>query len=156
MGEVVYSAQKTGFIKGRTYLNPRFFDGVLHPGATSVIIVGEWPAVERSYADAGIPVKVVDKGSKLPEINSAAGPDNVSQEVHSDHPKSTVIGKGKNVGDIDPPLKEGDNVEVPEGFEELSFRDLRALAAKFSDAPKDFSQKKDVVEFLSTKRPKTD
>lgn len=148
MTEVVYSAQRSGFVKGRIYLNPRFFDGVLKPGATSVIIVGDWPIVKAAYEAAKIPVRVTNDPKALPSTNE--GDDNVSQEVTTEHKTSVVKGKGKKVGDIDPPLKDGNNVEIPENFEELPFRDLKVLAAKVAKDPvPDFASKKDVVDYLT-------
>jgi hypothetical protein len=149
MSEIVYSAQKHSFVKGRIYQNPRFFNGVLHPGATSVIIVGDWPVVKNVYEAAGIPVRVTKDPNKLPTPDEG-GPDNVSKQVTTEHKDSVVKGKGKEVGDIDPPLKEGQNVEIPEDFEDLSFRDLKTLAAKIADSTvPDFSSKREAVEFLT-------
>lgn len=53
--EIVYSAQRSGFEPGRVYMNPKYFDQV-HPGATRVVIIGNWPKVKRAYEEHGIPV----------------------------------------------------------------------------------------------------
>ena len=53
--EVTYSAQRTGFEPGKVYLNPKYFEGV-HPGATRVILIGDWPRVKAAYDAQGIPV----------------------------------------------------------------------------------------------------
>jgi hypothetical protein len=146
--EIIYSAQPNGFAKGRVYLNPRFFDGTLQPGATSVIVVGDWPKVVASYDEAGIPVRQIAPGEKLPAPNHD-GDDNVSEEVNSSNPRSVVRGRGKNVGKIEPPLKPGgDNVEIPEGFADLPYRDLTSLIAKI-DPTADVSSKKDAVAWLA-------
>lgn len=146
MSEIVYSAQKSGFEKGREYQNPRFFDGVLKPGATSAIVVGDWPKVTAAYEAAGIPVRQVKPGGKLPSPNSG-GDDNVSREVTTDHPLSVVKGKGKDAGKIEPPLKKGNNFEVPENFKDMSWRELQAVLSKMPDAP-DLSSKKAAIEYL--------
>ncbi len=151
MSEVVYSAQKSDFVKGRIYLNPRFFDGTLQPGATSVIVVGDWPRVEEAYKNAKIPVRKVGKGDKLPAPREG-GQRNVSQEVTTEHRDSTVDKTGDDAGEIDPPLNDGDNIEVPEGFEDLPFKELKKLVAKFPDAP-DVHSKRDAIEFLKERKP---
>jgi uncharacterized phage protein gp47/JayE len=151
VSQYVYSSQKSGFVKGRAYLNPRFFDGTLQPGATSVVVVGEWPKVVEAYKAAGIPVAITKNGEKLPDPN--AGADNVSTEVTTEHKRSVVKGKGKDVGKIDPPLKDGNNVEIPANFQELPFKALVALAAQIDNSPKDFASKKEVVEFLEQYAP---
>lgn len=51
---VIYS--RTGPIAaGQAYQNPRHFTGPL-PGATSVTILGDYPAIAAAYAAAGVPV----------------------------------------------------------------------------------------------------
>lgn len=155
MSQVVYSAQKSGFVKGRIYLNPRFFDGTLQPGVTSVVIVGDWPKVEEAYKAAGIPVTIAKNANSLP--NPDAGTDNVSREVTTEHQDSVVKGKGKDAGKIDPPLKDGSNVELPENYEELPFKQLKLLAAKLTKGKTpDFSSKAQVVEYLEQFKPAGD
>jgi len=154
MSQFVYSAQKSGFAKGRQYLNPRFFDGTLQPGATAVVVVGDWPKVVEAYKAAGIPVAVTKTSDKLPDPD--AGADNVSREVTTEHKRSVVKGKGKDVGQIDPPLKEGNNVEIPANFRKLKFKELMVLASEFDDAPQDFASKAEAVEFIESKLPADD
>ena len=54
--KITYSAQRTGFDHRKAYANPRYFDGVVMPEVTAVEIVGDWPAVEKAYRAAGVPV----------------------------------------------------------------------------------------------------
>ena len=130
MVQVIYSAQKNGFVKGRIYLNPRFFTEVLHRGATSVVVVGNWPTVVKCYEDAGIEVIQLKPGDPLP---------------------------GEYFGDIDPyaqqpphNTKKADDkppIEIPDDYENLSYRDLRALVLSIDPAA-DINSKKSAVEFL--------
>lgn len=54
--ELTYSAQKRDFDPARRYANPRYFDGKVKAGVTSVTIIGNWPDVAEAYEAAGIPV----------------------------------------------------------------------------------------------------
>lgn len=54
---------------GRKQLNPRFFDGTIVEGVTTVHIDGDWPAIAAAYEAAG--VKVVRLEAAAP-VRSAA------------------------------------------------------------------------------------
>lgn len=56
---IVYTTQTTGFDKGLSYRNPRYFDRV-ESGAEQVTIVGDWPVVAEAYEKAGIKVEITD------------------------------------------------------------------------------------------------
>ena len=62
--ELIYSQQKTGFIEGRAYANPRYFS-TPREGVTKVLVVGNWPEIELAYANMGVPVEVIDGVSVL-------------------------------------------------------------------------------------------
>lgn len=50
--EIIYCNQKTGFLPGHRYANPRFFQGV-RQDITSVIVVGSWKDIAAAYRMAG-------------------------------------------------------------------------------------------------------
>ncbi|MFD2248932.1 hypothetical protein FHS82_001048 [Pseudochelatococcus lubricantis] len=52
---ITYTTQKSGFVAGENYANPRFFSSV-NPAATEVVVVGDWPAVVAAYEAADVPV----------------------------------------------------------------------------------------------------
>lgn len=143
MSEIVYSSQRRGFQPGRIYKNPRYFDGVLAPGATSVIVVGNWPNVVTAYEAAKIPVtKVSANATKLPDTKPKGR--NVSEQVTTDHPDSIVEGDG----DISPTLGDTtDDFEIPEDLSELSLKELRALVVKI-DPKADVSKKADALAIV--------
>lgn len=148
MSEIVYSSQRRGFQPGRIYKNPRYFDGVLAPGATSVIVVGDWPGVVAAYEKAGIPVtKVAANATKLPDTKP--GGKNVSLQVTTEHPDSIV----KKTGEVDPPLTGGkaDHFEIPDNLDDLSLKELRALVTKI-DPDADIAKKADALSFLEDYR----
>jgi hypothetical protein len=64
--EIVYSAQKTNFLPGVRYANPRYFVGPRHD-VTSVIIVGNWPNVADAYqfANPEMTVAIVETPEAL-------------------------------------------------------------------------------------------
>ncbi len=147
--DIVYSAQKRGFVKGRTYQNPRFFQGTLAAGATRAIVVGEWPAVVQAYEEAGIPVVKVPTHGKLPEIENEEDlprrRKNVSRQVTTEHPDSTV----DDEGNISPSLEggTGTKVEIPTHPERMNFKNLRALVQKI-DPEADIATKAEALEII--------
>lgn len=66
---ITYTTQKSGFVAGENYANPRFFSSV-NPAATEVVVVGDWPAVVAAYEAAGVPVAVA--GDVAPTAPSPA------------------------------------------------------------------------------------
>lgn len=54
---ITYTTQRSGFVTGENYANPRFFSTV-NPAATEVVVVGDWPSVVAAYEAAGVPVSV--------------------------------------------------------------------------------------------------
>ena len=130
--EIIYSAQRTNFVKGRTYLNPRFFqEGAENKKATHVIIVGDWPRVKACYEELDIKVTVLPVGTKMPSIE--AGPiDDLSEKP----PKKSSL----------PPAP-----EIPEELDGMSYRDLRNLCLEIDPAA-DISSKKGAIEFLEQHR----
>jgi hypothetical protein len=53
--ELIYSDQDSGFDPAKFYANPRYFRTV-NARATTVVVVGDWPAVVLAYEAIGIPV----------------------------------------------------------------------------------------------------
>lgn len=124
MAEIVYSSQRTGFQKGRSYQNPRFFDGVIPRGTTSAVIVGDWPKVKVAYEKADIPVVVVDPGQRLPNTVTHVE----MKEVPQDPDDYTVA--------------------IPENFHLLNASNLRDLVAKI-DPEADVKNKREAIEFIT-------
>lgn len=93
--ELIYSQQKSGFVEGRAYANPRFFTSP-REGVTKVLIVGNWPNIELAYAAKGVPVEVIDGQSVLagPAPATLAPPKPAAED-----PASVVIpGNWKELG----------------------------------------------------------
>lgn len=78
--ELVYSAQRSGFEKGRHYENPTFFDGRINRNATHVYVVGDWPKVEEAYNDAGVNVTKLKPGAPISWLDGNA-PEEPGQEL---------------------------------------------------------------------------
>lgn len=66
--EVVYSKGPHPFAKGRTYQNPRHFNGPVE-GAEKVYVSGSFPDIERAYAKLDVPV--IKLGALGPDVTSA-------------------------------------------------------------------------------------
>jgi hypothetical protein len=121
MTEVIYSQQRNGFVEGRTYLNPRFFERPM-PGVDKVLIVGDWPKIAHAYAALNIPVEIVGGD----QVRAVAG-----AEV-APHPLVEAI------SDLDERAK----VYIPDDWASLPWSrptdaglTLRGLAAVFADTP---------------------
>lgn len=105
--EIIYSQQKSDFITGRAYANPRFFT-TPRQGVTKVYLVGDWPKIRAAYESMGVEVEQIDADEAKRETATAA---DIGQEAAEDRAA----------------------VEIPEDWEGLSWQKLRALAAKVSD-----------------------
>lgn len=129
MSEVIYSAQRSGFLPGRIYRNPKYFHSVT-PGVTSVAIIGDWPAVRAAYKKAGVPIKTSVEDESEPE-----------PEVVADDPV------------VDPADGDSEDVEIPESFllSAMNFKELKALVEKVDSSAR-VASKKDAVAFLESKR----
>lgn len=57
--EIIYSAQKRGFLPGHRYANPRYFQSP-RADVESVIVVGGWPDVVNAYRYAMPAIPVVE------------------------------------------------------------------------------------------------
>lgn len=68
---IVYSTQRSGFLPGVIYRNPRYFQRPMAEGATRVTVVGDWPAVVAAYEAQGVPVEVVTAGATAPDRSSS-------------------------------------------------------------------------------------
>ena len=78
--ELVYSAQRSGFEKGRHYENPRYFDGRVKKGVTHVYVLGDWPKVEEAYDEAGVNVTKLKEGAPISWLDGNA-PEEPGQEL---------------------------------------------------------------------------
>lgn len=53
---LIYSQGEHPLMEGRTFINARFFDGVVD-GASSVVVIGEFPEIVEAYREAGVEVE---------------------------------------------------------------------------------------------------
>lgn len=139
--DIVYSAQKRGFVKGRTYQNPRFFQGTIAAGATRAIVVGEWPAVVQAYEEAGISVVKVPTNGKLPDMEN--------EEVIPRRRRSAappVDDVADNAADV-PDDNDEPPMEIPAHPERMNFKNLRALVQKI-DPEADIATKAEALEII--------
>jgi hypothetical protein len=95
---------------GRLHLNPRHF-GVPEVGATKVFLVGDWPKIEAAYKALGVPVERLDVAPAAEAQRTAA------------MPLPTV------------PEAERGAVEIPADWRDLSWPQVRSLAAQFATEP---------------------
>lgn len=65
MAEIVYSAQRKNFEKGRHYQNPKYFDGRFPEGTTHVYVLGNWPKVIKAAEAAGINCTPLREGAPI-------------------------------------------------------------------------------------------
>lgn len=144
MSEIVYSSQRQGFQKGRIYQNPRFFDGTVNKDATSVIVVGNWPAVVAAYEAVDIPVTYAKPGEQLPE-NMPAKATRSKVETAADDGS----GPGPN---NDQPLAPVVDIPPHDELTDMSYKDLRQLVNQI-DATADITSKRNAIEFLEARRP---
>lgn len=132
--EIVYSAQKSGFVQGRSYQNPRFFEGKPFEGATSIIVVGDWPNIVAAYEEAKIPVKVVTSDQPLPEPTEPTK----GRRVRSGTPDD-------DDDDDDKDSDDDDDDDVP--LEKLTYRQARARVKQI-DPEYRVTNLKQALEFL--------
>lgn len=108
--ELIYSQQRTDFIEGRAYSNPRFFTSP-RQGVTKVYLVGDWPKVEAAYKALGVPVEQLDPSMA---VGAPEPPVLPKMLAHAEDPGS---------------------VDIPEDWGGLDWPDLRALAQKLTAEP---------------------
>ncbi|HET9160471.1 MAG TPA: hypothetical protein VFN88_07645 [Caulobacteraceae bacterium] len=113
--ELVYSRQKSDFVEGRAYANPRFFSRP-REGVTKVLLVGDWPAIEAAYKALGVSVERVDASA----VTAGVEP--------------IVVKEAKA---LTPTVPEGERseVDIPDDWKDMKWFALRGLASKFADAP---------------------
>lgn len=102
MVEVIYSAQRRGFEKGRIYENPQFFEKV-NPLCTRAIVIGDWPKVVAAYQEAGVEVVTTFAGKPAPA--PAAPAPAVQTDPGEDLSKATFDRIKELVAKIDPDKK---------------------------------------------------
>lgn len=124
--ELIYSQQRTDFLPGKAYSNPRFFTSP-RQGVTKVYLVGDWPKVRAAYEAQGVPVETLDPGRA---IRGEARREPVERRAPAD---------------LTPTVPEDERaaVYIPDDWRDLGWtkptgdRDitLRGLAAMFSAEP---------------------
>jgi hypothetical protein len=147
MKEFVYSSQKTGYVKGVRYVNPRMFAGP-RPDAQSVIIIGKWPKIADAYRHKNVPVKEFDtendfsdyiqKRADLPASRTAFDP------VQPKQPASPVART-----DV-----ERNAVRLPEEGEEqrMAWPLLRQLASEIADTNRPIRSREDAETVIKEER----
>lgn len=109
--ELVYSRERRTMKEGQSFRNPRFFNGA-EEGVTKVLLDGDYPAISRAYAAAGVEVLRTDP-------LEVAGPKGAALPPHE--PGAIVI--PENWRDLPWTQRTADDVS------------LRKLASAISDAP---------------------
>lgn len=99
MTHFVYSQHRVALAEGEVYRNPRMFSAP-EADATSVRIVGDWPKIAAAYRKAGV--------EAVADIAPAAG---------ASRPEPFA-----------PPVPPAEPVTIPEGWRDLRWPELRALA----------------------------
>lgn len=122
--EIIYSRQRSDFIRGRVYSNPRFFT-TPRAGVGKVFLVGDWPEIRAAYEALGVTVEQLDPSSAV------AGPDEARPQAEA--PASLTPA---------PPRNDRGKVYLPEDWRDLPWApkpdqdlSLRSLAAMVSDTP---------------------
>jgi hypothetical protein len=117
MKEIVYSGQKSGFVAGVRYVNPRLFNRP-RESVTSVIIIGGWEQVATAYRMRGA------------KVRRFATPEEF-EAWHRNRPESSTDGEGGDGGD---PGAAKDNdpstIDLPAEaiVAEMTWPEVRALA----------------------------
>lgn len=127
--EIIYSAQKRGFIKGQRYANARYFSGPARD-VTSVIIVGKWQNIIDAYrmqaADVTVTVVADVKELEAMFARRAAGKAGLT---FADQSTGAARTKRKTSG---PGVVAEITLPAPEEVTTLAFPVLRQLAAQLS------------------------
>lgn len=69
--EIVYSQQRSNFVEGRAYANPRFFT-TARSEVTKVYIVGPWPKIRAAYEAIGVEVEELEVDGVLAKPTSSS------------------------------------------------------------------------------------
>lgn len=109
---IFYSQQASGFIPGQAYANPRFFSSP-RSGVSKVFLVGDWPDIRAAYENLGVPVERLDASA--------------AEQHASNIPLAPAPG---NTAAEDP-----GSVVIPDGWQSLHWKKVRALANAISPAP---------------------
>jgi hypothetical protein len=112
--EIYYGTTLSKMPGDMVYKNPSVFLAPVR-GATSVTIDGHWPLVAAAYAKLGIPITLV-------------GVERVEQ------PKPRPIPPTAYLPTAEKPTEQA-AVEIPFGWQQSPWADLRRLAAAVSDTP---------------------
>src|SRR5262245_8545421 len=138
--EIIYSAQKRGFIKGHRYANPRYFSTPANDVA-SVIVVGKWQEVIDAYRmhAADVKLTVVDDPRAL----------NVFLERRASGKPDAPQPSGRKQRERTEQAEEI-TLPAPEEIVSLAFPALRQLASKFSSD--EIGSRKTAEQIISTER----
>jgi hypothetical protein len=133
--EIIYANIKTGYEEGRSYSNPRFFNGQIRPKVHRAIVIGDWPLVVDAYQKAGIPVIQLPEGSRASD--------------------------GEGVKPLEAPEPEkapGSDVVIPseEEFNALDWTDMRALVKSLGGSVTNKTAAKDFVDEKRAEREAAD
>lgn len=132
--EIIYSSQKSDFIRGRVYQNPRFFDRV-KPGVTSAIVVGDYPKVVAALERDGIPYQVLKTNEKIPSPGEGDYIKPQRQTEDDDEVNSPSDGDDDAV------------TEIPDNFASFGMKRLREFVA-FIDPHHDVANKREALKFI--------
>lgn len=130
--EIIYSNQKSSFVKGRVYQNPRFFEHVKE-GTTSAIVMGDWPKVVAALKQAKIPYQVLKTNAKLPDPG------------HGDYTKPDDDDEVRSPGDDDDDAGGADS--IPDNFENFGLKKLRQFVALI-DPDQDVANRREAIKFI--------
>jgi hypothetical protein len=110
MSEIVYSQTRRGLGPGQVQLNPRHFQAP-RADASKVYFIGDWPKIEAAYTALGVPVERLDAAPAVEPPPAAV------------MPLPTL------------PVEARAEVEIPQDWRDLSWPQVRSLAAQFASEP---------------------
>lgn len=113
--ELIYSQQASDFVRGKVYANPRFYS-TPRAGVSKVYLVGDWPKIRADYEALGVLVETVDLAGVTVTPGSA-------EAMPAPPPLPKAL-----------PEEDRDAIEIPADWQELTWPQLRKLAANFAPA----------------------
>jgi hypothetical protein len=110
---LVYTTKTSGLPAGYCYSNPRWFS-TPRSGFAKVIVDGDYPEIVVAYKKIGVPV--AHSGMSKAEADAA-----LEDEEPATETKQT-----------EPERKTANDIDIPENYESLGWKEMRALAEQFS------------------------